>query len=1124
MSKHTTVRNAIAAILAYSASMHAVAEPVEIPAGDLRQALLAVSQKYGADLIYRPEHVSGIRTAGARGDLTTEQAIKTLLKGTPLELLTDPSGAMLIAQATQPGPNVATVTDDSRLAQAEAPAMVAAPDLDAAASTAEEEPMTEVVITGSNLKRTNVDGVLPVSVISQDVMKLRDALTPIEMLTALPQVTGVPANEAPRGGSGARGDISTISMRGLGASSTLVLLNGRRLTAHPTTENMDFAPNVNQLPTQGLARIEVLRDGASSIYGSDAVAGVVNYITARDFRGTQTRVRFGKPERPGGENVDVTVTHGNDFMDGRLRVLATLDWFDRDGIYLRDREFSRTAQNFTRVPPPFNNPGGPFDGRSSTGVYWNFRVGDSTQATYFRPVDGVMTITNVAPTRANNPEFYGNYNDYLMGIGDSRRFNVFTGVEFDISDNLTWFTDLLYYKADSLLIRNPLGLNAPAADYLAPMSVDNPYNPFGSRFYHPTGEPNEDGTPRLVGEPQPITLVSGPLSDIPERIMVSGQTWRVVSGLRGRLADRWDWEVGALKSRSYAIDRNWPHARESLMHLALARTDPESAYNPFGYTFRVEGDRVVADQPHTNAMGVYHSFMQTWVRYGTGELTSADARISGPILDMWAGSISAAFGAEYRTEKYADWRPPYHGLNPPGSGLDPNNNDFSPASPKPDAAGDRQVKSAYAEVFMPLVSRANDIPFVRTLELTASVRHEDYSDFGTTTKPKVGINWRPIEPVMLRVSYNEGFTAPSLPLLYMRNQWSYAGPPGAVDVYRNPATNEGPYISRNGTSGNPNLQPVDSEGISAGIVLDVPWVEGLRISADYWRIKQSNLIGSLSQAQIRNNDMLLLQAYTHAQLAAGVPLEAINFFEGTPNYVGDPAVVREPPTEADRALFAAYNAANPDKPLAAAGRITLINAPPMNLSRGVLAGWDFNIRYNVRTQYGDFLFDTEWSLNTENNTTLDVPGGVPIYNENLEVDGVSKWRGSANFVWRRAKWSAGLSAYYIGSFADSGAATTAELYEEYGRPNYIVHQYTGNADVYRYRVDDVIYFNAFGSYEFDPLAAGWLSDSSIRLGINNVTDEPPPVVSGNFGYGFNPRVHGALLPGRTFTLEFVKRF
>jgi len=1119
MPKLMNVRHAVAAVLACSASAHAFADStmsVNIPAGDLRQALLAVSEKYGTDLVYRPEHIRGVSTGGAHGDLTTQQAISTLLQGTPLEQRTDSSGAILIAQApVQPVPEEA--------AQA-APSPPPAPEPAPSAEVEGEDAIDEVVVTGSNLHRQDAQGVLPVTVLGVEAMQLRDALTPVEMLTSLPQVTGVPASEAPRGGSGARGDISTVSMRGLAASATLVLLNGRRLVAHPTTEDMNYAPNVNQLPTQGLQRIEVLRDGASSIYGSDAVAGVVNYITSRDFEGTQTRVRLGAPQHEGGENAQITLTHGSQHLDDRFRLLTTFDFFTRDAIYLRDREFSTTANNSSRVPAPFNNPGGPFDGRSSAGIYQTFRVGTGTQANYFRPVNGVMTLTTTAPTRANNPEFYGNNNDYITGIGSTSRVNMFTGLEYDLTDDITLFSDLTYYKADSELIRSPLGLNAPAADYLAPMPANNPYNPYGSRFYDPAGAPNADGTPRLVGTPRAINMVSGPLSPFQEEVNVSGQTWRVLAGARGKIGEKWNWESAALHSYTYAIDRNTPHARESLLHAALARTDPASAYNPFGYTFRVDGGAVVVDQPHENLPGVYESFMQEWKRYGNATLSSIDARVSGPVLSIWSGDIAMALGAEYRVEKYEDFRPPFAGVNPPGSGLDPNNNDFSPASPKPDAKGDRDVSSIYAEVVIPLVSRDNDVPLIDTLELSASARHERYSDFGDTTKPKFGINWRPIEALMIRGSYNEGFTAPSLPLLHMQNQWSFAGPPGTVDLYRNVATNEGPYVSRNGTSGNPDLLPVDSEGISAGFVLDVPGVRGLSVSADYWEIKQNNLIGSLSQAQIRNNDLVLLQAYTLAQIAAGTPVGSINVGEGTAGYAGDPAITREAPTDADRALFAAYNAANPGTPLATAGRIFQVDAPPLNLSDGISAGWDFAIKYVASTPIGEITFDTDWALVTESNTTLAVPGGAEIYTERLEVDGVSEWRGTTNFTWRKGGVSAGVSAYYIGPYADSLATTSAALYDSLGQPSYIIEQYTGNANVYRYKVEDVLYFNGFASYHVERDAGGWLSDSTFRFGVINATDEVPPVSSGNFGFGYSGSVHGALVAGRTYTLEYIKRF
>ncbi|HEY6643356.1 TonB-dependent receptor [Povalibacter sp.] len=1125
MSKLMSVRTAVAVILAGCCiSAHAAtdaARAVNIPAGDLRQALLQASEQFGTDLVYRPEQVGDVRTTGAVGRFTTQEAIFRLLQGTSFELRADPSGAMLIAQSTTtPGTQTQEATGKTiRVAQVTGPS-------NAADSTSEQsEPLVEeVVVTGSNLRRTGAEDVLPVTTLSQDQMQLRNALTPVEMLSSLPQVTGSPANESPRGGAGARGDIATVTMRGLSASDTLVLLNGRRIIAHPTTDALQYAPNVNQLPTQGLARIEILRDGASSIYGSDAVAGVVNYITARDFQGSQISVRLGTTEQGGGETQQVALTHGGDFASNRGRFVTTLEAFNREAIWLRDRDFSTTTNNTSRVPAPFNAIGGPFDGRSGTGIYPVFRVGSGTSANYFRPVNGAMTLTTVAPTRANNPEFYGNNNAYTMGLGESQRVNLFTALEFDLTDDITLFSDVSYYHADSKIIRNPINLNAPSADQLAPMSIDNPYNPYGSRFYDPAGLPNADGMARLVGTPRSITLQSV-IFDPNQRELtdVSSQTYRVVGGVRGTLADRWNWEVGALHSYGSVTDSNPYSVRESLFQAALMQTTPSTAYNPFGYTFKVQDGAVVADQPYTNNDAVLDSFTQEWRREGRSELTSFDARIGGSLLSIWSGDITAGVGMEYREEAYRDFRPPYAGMNPPDSGLNPNDNDFIPASPKPDARGDRSIKSFYAETIVPLVSSANDVPLVDTLELSASVRHERYDDFGSTTKPKFGLNFRPVKSVMLRASYNEGFTAPSLPLLYNASQWAYAGAPGSIDPYRQTATAEGAYIYRSGTAGNPDLDPVDSEGVSAGIVFEVPFVRGLSISADYWQIEQSNIIASLGAAQIRNNDMLLLTAYTQAQIAAGVPIDAIDFGEGTAGYKGDAAVTRVAPTLEDRGLFAAYNAANPGAPLGATGRIFQIDAPPLNLSTGKVAGWDFNVSYNMPTAIGDIAISADATHVLRSYTILNAPGTAPIYTERLDVDGNAEWRGSMTTTWRNGGWAAGVSAYYIGSYADSNATTTGTIYESLGRPNYIVPQYTGNANVYRYKIDDVLYFNAFGSYAFDSDNT-WLSGSNIKLGIINLSDEAPPVAAANFGYGYSVAVHSGLLQGRAFTLEMSKKF
>ena len=153
-------------------------------------------------------------------------------------------------------------------------------------------------VTGSNLRRIDVEKVLPVTVIDATAIEIRDASQPSDLLTALPQVTGLPGNETATLGATARGDNASLSLRGIPSSSTLVLLNGRRLVPHPISQAEGGTPtlstNVNVLPNRGLERVEVLRDGASSIYGTDAIAGVINYTMQRSFRGTELSLRYGQ--------------------------------------------------------------------------------------------------------------------------------------------------------------------------------------------------------------------------------------------------------------------------------------------------------------------------------------------------------------------------------------------------------------------------------------------------------------------------------------------------------------------------------------------------------------------------------------------------------------------------------------------------------------------------------------------------------------------------------------------------------------------------------------------------------------------------------------------------------------
>lgn len=1007
----------------------------------------------------------------------------------------------------------------------------AGPDTPGASLSRKESPirLEPFTVTGTNAKRLDVENSLPVSVIGRELIDGRNALTPVELLTALPQVTNVPLNESSAGGANARGDNANINLRGIGSGNTLVLLNGRRVAPHPVTSPdggaLSFSVNVNQLPTQGIARIDVLRDGASSVYGSDAVAGVINYVTRRDFRGTEVRTRLGVPEHGGGETWQTTLMHGREFARGQGRLLAIIDCLIRQPLPLSERSFSRSADHTTQAPAPFNVAGSSFDGRATVGLWPAFRVGASTASTYFRPVNGTPTLTSVAPTRAANPEFYLNINEYQnLGQTRSHRQNWYNSLEYDLTERLSAFADLSYYHARTNLVRQPVPFNAPAADLLAPLAMDNPFNPYGTRFYSPTGAANADGTPRLTGTPQAVTLVSVTLRDAgPEDIVVNSGVFRAVAGLRGRLGTDWEWEAGALHTQAGTSDIARNGVRESLLQQALQRTDT-TAFNPFNYTFRVQGGAVVADQPYTNPTAVMETVVQPWRRDGFSAITSGDLRVAGPLWRYWGNTVALAVGVEHRLEQFEDRRAPFAGVNPVGSGLVAEGNDFIQASPKPDSAGERTVTSGYAEVAIPVVGPAKRVPLLHALEFSAAARYEHYSDFGTKTSPKVGANWKLCGGLMLRLSRNEGFAAANLPTLYAPTQYTVDTAPGQIDPYRNQAINDPAYVQRGYSAGNRNLLPIESKGESAGLVLEIPRLKGLSLTADYWKIEQKNEVGSRVAPQILDSDNALLRASTQAQLAAGRTLAQIDLGSGTVNYRGDPAIVREPVSAADRAAFDAANAGKPlSQQVAPVGRIISRSAAYENLAEGYASGVDFGLIYLVPAlPLGRLSLHTEWSYLIKTYQRRTPAGAAPSRVERMDVAGTTRWRGTATATWRRGAWAGTLGAYYIGSWGDPNATITAAQYAALGAPGYIAKSFDSGTDVFRYRVHDVATCNFTLAYRCSRESAKWLRATTLRLGVINLADRAPPLAQGAFGY--SATVHGALLAGRTWTLEIARPF
>jgi outer membrane receptor protein involved in Fe transport len=733
---------------------------------------------------------------------------------------------------------------------------------------------------------------------------------------------------------------------------------------------------------------------------------------------------------------------------------------------------------------------------------------------------GGVAFKNSAPARTGSElEYYYDVNKDGYSVPKTRRFNWFNQVDYEFSDEMAGFAELALYKADSRMVRPPVayGINSDSA---LVVPVNSPWNPFGSRFYDPAGAPNADGTARLVGTPQTVTLVSKRLVEAgPETIEVETDFMRAVAGLRGKFNDRWTWEAAGLYSRAQTEDNSLNAIRESALIAQTNRSDA-SAFNPFGYTFRVAGNAVVPDQPYINPTDVLDPFVQQFHQEGVNTLATVDARVNGKLFELPAGPILLAFGAEHRWDDYELTRPQFHGVNGANDlGLDPAQNDFVQASAAGDVIGDRTVYAGFAETVVPIFGPQNAIPMVQRLEFGASMRYEHYSDFGSTSNPKFTLDWRPFQPLMIRASYNEGFRAPNLSVMNYPTRFTVGS---SFDPYRGPVTGlpiDGQSQRQTGIEGNPNLVPEESEGRTLGFVLDVPGVEGLRMSLDYWKIEQEGLISSPLAEEIRARDATMLLAATQAALAAGTAYENINLGSGTAGYAGDPLIERSTLiTDEDRALFAAYNASRPQSQwVAPVGVLRITYTPYSNLASSSIQGYDFNLTYSSpQLPFGRLGVTTDWTYldKFERKASADAP-----IEHRIGKAGATKWRGSLNFVWSKDDvWSAGLSGYYIGSYADTSASLSQAVYDQLGQPDYIFPI----DGVYYLRVDDSVTFNAFGSYTFKTDGNAWLDDVTVRLGVKNLTDEEAPLTSDPAGY--DSAVYNSVAAGRTWTLRLSKNF
>lgn len=811
-------------------------------------------------------------------------------------------------------------------------------------------------VTGSNIPRLEQENVLPISAFTSYDLEKIGAPTMAEVLEALPYSQNVNINESETGANGARGDVASVNLRNLGAGATLVLLNGRRMSAYgvtPGTPPVSFV-NMSSIPVSAIEQLEVLRDGASAIYGSDAIGGVINTRMKQNYNGfdLSTRLAFGNPGR---KETTFEVSGGKTFNEGRTNLSIFLSYFDRDPLFALDRPYSAVADNRLIAPEPWASLS-TLNRQSSSSPYGRFTaIDDAGNAV---KVPGVTSTSNgsakgrfyIDPETGaigagSGPTATYDFQNEGQLIPQTRRYTLYSTLNHRINDNLLFFGELSYYKATSHMQSGTTPISQSTDGVV--ISKTGYYNPVGARFYGP-GTANPTGTPRdvVIRNYRPVELG-------PRTFFTDNRSFRFVGGLRGNLANGWNYESAVLYMRGKAYLNSQNAMSQSLLEAALALPTPD-AMNPFG-------------GPDVNSQETIDKFRITAWDEGIGTLSSIDAKVNGGLFDLPGGKVAAAFGAEVRREQMSQRNDPY-GLA----------DDIIAQSEQIDIDASRNVYAGYAEVRVPLVGKENTVPLAHRMEVRLAGRYENFGE-EHALKPGVGFSWELTDWLMFRASYNQGFRAAAVTELFQpqrgRRNFLFddarAGEEDASDTVSKLVV----------TGGNPDLKPEESESYNFGVVVDVKPIKGLSFSVDVYDIKQTDRIDNPDPQAELNLD---------ARLWAD-------------NHGSNVRVIREAQTPDDIAKNIP-------------GKLIQVQGTYQNLASREVAGVDTVLMYRVpMTRLGRFTLRAETSY-TSKLEQVDAEGNITHL---IRQTSSPRTKGTGSLSWAKSNWSAAAVVKYVSDFEDS---------------------------------------------------------------------------------------------------------
>jgi iron complex outermembrane recepter protein len=684
-----------------------------------------------------------------------------------------------------------------------------------------------VQVTGSNIRRVDTETPSPVQIITREEIDRSGLSTIADVIRVLPVNNNGTIAESFTNGFAAGS--SGVSMRGLGVGSTLVLLNGRRLAPYGLADDGQRTfVDLNQIPFDAVERVEILKDGASAIYGSDAIAGVINIILKQEYTGASANAEIGSSHKGDGTTYRLAGSWGfGELSKQKFNVFVSGDYYKQTRINMTDRGgFIGSSQldflgmdqrggdpsNVDRLST--NNPLGivrsvnPATG-GSAGTYTQLGNRAACEAVGGEWLPARMTDP-VQSTITPAGSFFCNWEvkKWREIQPETQKMNLLAKGVYQFNPDLTAYAEFTFSNAQVETRGTPTAIRSQyVGGNLRPVDT--------TLFFLPVGHP--DNPFSAQGRGARLYYSAFDLGDRGRGGDYDSSTYRILAGLKGSNAG-WDWDVGALYAKTETdIDR---YGFYSLTNL----TEAVNGRGGFGY-YRVGASAGL------NNPGVYGYVAPTLSYSSNTNITSVDAKATREFMKLAGGPLALAVGAEWRREEIDA---------PPTPGTERGDIIGLGYSA---ATGTRDVSAVYAEL---------NAPVLKQLELNAAVRYDHYSDYGNSTTPKLGVRWTPFKELLVRGTYAQGFRAPNA---YENGNSATTAFTTYVDPLRCPITGAaldcGSGQLAAVTSGNKDIKPEKSDSYTLGAVWEP--MRGLSLGVDYWNFEvKDQITASIPQSVINN--------------------------------------------------------------------------------------------------------------------------------------------------------------------------------------------------------------------------------------------------------------------------------